>query len=132
MMSHCRRPWYRLVGVTPRKAIALGLVLGLVVEALVVVASFFGTNLFHGGHLNPITNLLLPGLGIAERLPRGTPGYVFAVLVTISLLQFPFYGALAGHCLVKRQLSTLAKVAIAIHALGAAIAVAAALFVNYS
>lgn len=115
---------------TTRKAIAIGLVLGLAVEALALIASFTGTNLFHGGHLNPIVNILLPGLGIAERLPRGTPGYVYGTLVVISLLQYPFYGALTGRYYVKRRLSTIAKATFTIHALAAAVAATAALLVN--
>lgn len=111
--------------------ITLGFVIGIAVGALVLVAVLSGANLFHGGHLKPIVNVLLPGLGIAERLPRGTPGYVFGALAITSALQFPFYGALAGHCYARRRLSVVAKLAIIAHAAGAAVAVAAAFLTSY-
>lgn len=119
------------MAMTTRKAIAIGLVLGIVVEILVVVTSLASTNLFHGGHLGPVAKVLLPGLGMAERLPWGTPGYVFGVLLVASLLQFPLYGALAGRDYARRRLSRTAKLVIAMHALGVGAAFLIALMAGH-
>lgn len=119
------------MAMSARKMMAIGSVLGIAVGALAVVASFSGANLFHGGHLNPVANVLLPGLAIAERLPHGTPGFAFAALVLVSLLQFPLYGALAGHYCASRRLVPLAKALFAIHAVAVLIAVAGTLLAGY-
>lgn len=104
------------------RAIVVGIAAGILAEVGALLLSFYGTNLFHGGHPNVIVSALLPGIGIADRLSsRGLPLVPISLMI-VSLTQFPVYGALLGRDYVNGQLSRLTLVVMLLHVVGTSLA----------
>ena len=104
------------------KIIVLGIAIGILAEIGSLISAFFGTNLFHGGHPRGIVNALLPGIGILDHLSDNVSRVVPALLLIISILQFPFYGILAGRDLANKVLSKMTIGIILLHFSGSALA----------
>ena len=104
------------------RAIIVGIVAGIIAEIGALILSFFGTNLFHGGHPHVIVNALLPGLGIADRLSSHTLPFVAIALMIASLAQFPIYGALLGRDYGNGRLSRLTIALMLVHVAGSSLA----------
>jgi len=104
------------------KYVVIGIAIGLLAEIGSLIAAFFGTNLFHGGHPRDVVNALLPGIGIVDHLSDHVPRIVPTFLLITSILQFPFYGILAGRDLANKALSKITIGIILLHFSGSALA----------
>ena len=104
------------------KYILLGIAVGILAEIGSLTASFFGTNLFHGGHANGIVNVLLPGFAIVEHLSDHVSPVIPKLLLVTSLFQFPLYGILAGRDYANKALSKTTMGIILLHLSGSALA----------
>ena len=104
------------------KFVLIGLAVGIPVEVGALAASFFGTNLFHGGHANGIANVLLPGFPIVEHLSNQVPKFIPVLLLVASLFQFPLYGILAVRDFANKALSRLSIGLLVLHISGSAVA----------
>jgi len=107
-----------------RKAafIATGIVAGIVAQIVALYWVYAGTNLFHGGHPHAIAAVLLPGASIVDHVSNHAPPVLPAILLLLSLVQFPIYGALGGRDYAEKRISQVTKAVLVLHLVASLVA----------